>query len=113
MMQSYGGLFHGLCRYFDTRVGPRAQLGPPLFFRLASRAPRIRRRFFEACVPRQEDEVQISRGAVALLGDDQLRLRAILVWQVRLVEIWPVDEEHHVGILFDRARFAQVRELRL
>ena len=44
---------------------------------------------------------------VPVLGDDQLRVALAL-----LVTVVAVDEHHDVGVLLDRARFAQVRELR-
>ncbi len=51
---------------------------------------------------------------VSLLGDLQFGLRAFFVghFALFLEKIRPVNEEHHIGVLFDRARFAQVRELR-
>ena len=60
------------------------------------------------------EELDIADRAVSLLGDDDLRLAAnafpILV--VGLVILLAVDEHHHVGILLDGARFAEVVEPR-
>ena len=64
-------------------------------------------------MPTKKDKIQVSGGSVALLGDDQFRFGAIFVGQIGFVEIRAVDEEHHVRVLFDGARFAQVGELRL
>ena len=50
------------------------------------------------------------RRAVALLRADLLREPAILVG--RLVVLGPVEEEHDIGVLLDRSRLTQVRELR-
>ena len=62
-----------------------------LFFR-PRRAPAIRRGFFKARVARQEDEIQVAGGTIALLGDDDLGFGAVFFGQVGLVEIRAVDE---------------------
>ena len=62
---------------------------------------------------REEHEIQVAGGAVALLGDDEFGFGAIFFGQVGLVKIGAIDEEDYVGVLFDGARFAQIGELRL
>ncbi len=49
--------------------------------------------------------------AVALLAHDQLGL-ALEVGIVALVDLFAEQEQHHVGVLLDRARLAQVGQLR-
>src|SRR5580700_3418852 len=100
---------------FEPDARPAAGEGSrqKLLLRLAARAPRIRRSFFKASVACEKNEIQISRGPVALLRDNELSLRTIFLRQIRLVEIRPVDEQNHVRILLDRARLAQIGELRL
>src|SRR5205814_3573741 len=65
----------------------------------------------EAREAAEEGEIHPSDRAVALLADDDLgaALRLLLV---RRVHLFAVDEEDHVGVLLDRARFAQVRHHR-
>src|SRR5436309_7100569 len=58
----------------------------------------------------QEDELDGAGLAVAVLGDDQLREPLVLFGGG--VDLVAVDERHHVGVLLDRARLAQVGELR-
>src|SRR5262245_13937324 len=58
----------------------------------------------------QERHVHLVGGAVALLGDDELRLAGL--GRVGLVDDLAIDEQHDVGILLDAARIPQVRELR-
>src|SRR5205823_3903088 len=64
----------------------------------------------------QERQLHGVRRTVALLGDDQLR-HAVQVFLLGLVAVhvhlFAIDERHHIGVLLDRARFAQVRKLRL
>src|SRR5207245_165365 len=60
----------------------------------------------------QENELDALGGAIALFGDDDLSLGALLRGLLGLVEVWPVDEDDHVSVLLDGARFAQVGELR-
>ena len=72
-------------------------------------------RVFEAREFVQPGELDVAGRAVALLADHQvgLALHALAVFFVRLVVLFAVDEHHHVGVLLDRARFAQMAELRL
>ena len=42
-----------------------------------------------------------------------LAAHAFAVFFVRLIVLFAVDEHHHVGVLLDGARFAQMAELRL
>src|SRR5205807_3189304 len=55
------------------------------------------------------------RGAVALLADDQLGLafEAFVGLGIdrAIVELLPIDETHHVGVLLDGPGLAQVGEL--
>src|SRR6185436_16138756 len=61
-----------------------------------------------------ERELDRAGGTVALFADDQLGhalgigRRLILVG----VLILAIDEQHHIGVLLEGARFAQVRQLR-
>src|SRR6187549_3057138 len=76
--------------------------------------PKTGREVLEAGVLLEECDAHGADRAVALLADDQLRgalgfLRTFAVHQVHLVA---VDENHDVGVLFERARFAQVGQLR-
>src|SRR6267378_219158 len=63
-------------------------------------------------------EVQLDRAgrAVALLADDHLgnAFDALVGLGIDrpVVKLLPVDEAHDVGVLFDRTRFAEVRQLR-
>src|SRR5262245_3476646 len=47
---------------------------------------------------------------VALLRDDQFRLALILI--IGFVDLFTVNEHHDIGVLLDRTRFAQIRQLR-
>ena len=49
----------------------------------------------------QEHEVDVAGWAVALLGDDQLCL-ASQVFAVAIVDLFAIDERHHIRVLFDR-----------
>src|SRR5580704_13672067 len=73
----------------ETRA-PRHACGPAatLFF-AAGGAPSIRRSFFKSRVPREENEIHAPGRPVALLGDNQLGLRAIFFRQISLVKIRP------------------------
>ena len=51
-------------------------------------------------------------GPVSLLRDDELRGARIRVIGVPVVCIFPVDQDHNVGILLECAGLAQVRKLR-
>jgi hypothetical protein len=64
-------------------------------------------------VASEENEVQRAGGSVALLCDDQFGFRPIFFRKIGLVEIGAIDEHHHVGVLLDGARFAEVGKLRL
>ena len=70
---------------------------------------------FEAREFVQPGELDVAGGAVALLADQEVGLafHALAVFFVRLIELFAVDEHHDVGVLLDRARLAQVAELRL
>jgi hypothetical protein len=57
----------------------------------------------------QKREMELSGGAVALLGDDDLGL-ALHVFIVAVVVLLAVDEGDHVGVLLDGAGLAQVAE---
>src|SRR6266487_3595730 len=63
-------------------------------------------------------EMQLDRAGrtVALLPDDDFgdSFNALVALRVHraVVELLPVDETHHVGVLLDRARLTQVGELR-
>src|SRR5690606_10485759 len=75
------------------------------------RHPRIPRRVvLESRVLADEGQRHVARGAVALLGEDELRLALLRLLVVHLVA---VDEQHQVGVLLDRARLAQVGEFGL
>src|SRR2546427_5559132 len=69
---------------------------------------------FETREPSQENKRYAVYGPIPLLGDLELRLRALLVSDLAFLfeEIRPVNEKHDVGILLDGARFPQVSELR-
>ena len=50
-------------------------------------------------------------GSIALLGDDDFGLAGILARFVAAMVVFLAVHEHdHVGILFDRSRFAQVAQ---
>jgi hypothetical protein len=54
-------------------------------------------------VAREEHEIQVAGGAVALLGDDEFGFGAIFFGQVCFVKIGTINEEDYVGVLFDGA----------
>src|SRR3954451_15858991 len=60
---------------------------------------------------RQEREHDLAHRSVAVLRDDDVRLAWAL--RIAIVVLVAVDEHDEVGVLFDLARFAQVREQRL
>ena len=62
-------------------------------------------------VDSDECQVHFAGGAVALLGNNQLGA-ALQVGVVLLVDFLAEDECHHVGILLDGSRFAQIGQLR-
>src|SRR5260370_21534232 len=72
----------------------------------------IRRSLFKPREPAAENKLHAVHRAVALLRDLQLCLFPFLGRRALLEEMRPVDEHHHVGILFDGARLAQIRKLR-
>ena len=59
----------------------------------------------------EEDERKVAGRAVALLRDDHVR--DPLALRVAVVELLAVEKDDDVGVLLDRARVAQVRELGL
>src|SRR5215813_2163887 len=69
-------------------------------------------RFFEAREAAAEDEADFVGGPVALFGNLDFGLVAFFRGRVELGPVRPVDEHDNVGVLFDGARFAQVRQLR-
>ena len=57
---------------------------------------------------RSKAESHCVRGAVALLGDNQFSdiffvVRHAVAFLRSLVDLGPIDECHHVGVLFERA----------
>src|SRR5215472_2866644 len=72
----------------------------------------VRGGFFEAGQAAAENEFHLVGGAVALLGDDDVRHVALFGRQVHFSPVGAIDEHDHVGVLLDGAGFAQVRELR-
>src|SRR2546426_6039428 len=70
----------------------------------------------EARVLFLEMELHSPRGAVALLADDHLGDAFDALVRLRIdgavVELLPVDETDDVGVLFDRPRLTEIRELR-
>src|SRR5262245_34979959 len=63
----------------------------------------------------QPGELDVARGTIALLADQQIGLafHALAILVVRLIELFAVDECYNVCVLLDRTRFAEVAELRL
>src|SRR5208337_3393413 len=59
----------------------------------------------------QKREIEPADGAIALLGNNDFGA-ALEVGIVLLVNLFAEDKQDHVGILFDRAGFAQVGKLR-
>src|SRR5688500_13447402 len=88
------------------------------------RTPNLKRNDAEPLSPRGVDEegeillpgeLDVAGRAVALLGDDDLRLALqppLLDLLRAVVVLLAVDEHHDVGVLLDRARFPQVRKPR-
>jgi hypothetical protein len=58
----------------------------------------------------QEGEIELADGTISLLGDDDFGA-AFEVGIVLLIDLFAENEHDDVGVLFNRARFAQVREL--
>src|SRR5438445_9791900 len=75
-----------------------------------------RRVVVEAGVFLLEEQLHAAGGTVALLAHDQLRHAFDVLVRLRVhrpvVELLPIDEARDVGVLLDRARFAQIGELR-
>src|SRR5438034_11314892 len=69
-------------------------------------------RSLEAGEAAAENEFHHVRRAIALLGDAQLGFFALFGSGASFEKVRPVDEHHHIGVLLDRARFAQIGELR-
>src|ERR1700722_16969073 len=82
---------------------------------LAGFAPRVRRPLFKARVGTLKHKPDRIRRAVSLLGDDQVGLSAFFHAHFAgfSEEVWAMNEHHHVSVLFDGARFAQVGKARL
>src|SRR5579871_4882352 len=70
----------------------------------------IRRGIREACAIRIEIQMHCARRAVTLLGENDLRARLIFLAHLFIAVVirLAVDERHHIGILFDRARLTQI-----
>src|SRR5665213_3483804 len=62
---------------------------------------------FKARVVRQIGQMHNAGRPVALLGDNDFRL-ALQVFILAVVILLAMDERHHIGILLDRPRLAQV-----
>src|SRR5262249_44734525 len=80
-----------------------------------SRASRLRRgEVLEAGELAGRCELDDADRTVALLADDELGHAVSISMRLPLlgVHVFPVDEHDHVGILLERTRFPQVRELR-
>src|SRR5260370_34541387 len=72
----------------------------------------IGRGLFKTREAAAENEFDLVGRAVALLGNQDVGLIALLGRRIDFEKVWPVDEHHHVGGLFDSAGFAKVGELR-
>src|ERR1700722_20013481 len=83
-----------------TGVSPKNALGV-----------RLRRVVFELGVLAQERQLKVAGRAVALLGDDDVR--DALARRVLVVYLFAIDQQNEVTVLFDGARFAQIRHHRL
>src|SRR6266478_2571186 len=71
----------------------------------------VRRGFFEPRKPAAKHELYHVGRAVTLLGDSKLRLFSLFRRRTRFEKMRPVDEHHHVRVLLDGSRFAQIGEL--
>lgn len=61
-----------------------------------------------------ESQQHVARRALAMLGDNDLRLAPQVVTLVVLINViilWPVHEEHHVGVLLYGSRLPKVAQL--
>src|SRR6516165_9532800 len=67
---------------------------------------------FKAGQAAAEDELDLVGRTVALLGDEDVGHVALFGRGVEIEEIGAVDEHDDVGVLFDSAGLAEVRELR-
>src|SRR5215210_1554616 len=85
----------------SSSEGRAATVAPPV---------RVLRPALESRRLADEDHLHRAGLAVAVLADDQLGEPLVLFRGV--VDLVAVDEGHHVGVLLDRARLAEVRELR-
>src|SRR5260370_26737407 len=72
----------------------------------------VRRRLFKSRKSAPKHEIHFVSGAVALLGNPEFRFFPLFRRRPRLEEMRPVNEHHHVRILFDGAGLAQIRKLR-
>src|SRR5688572_8051656 len=59
----------------------------------------------------EEGEAHHSGRAVALLGENQLRGAGVGAVRVLVIGIVAINQDDDVGVLLERARFTQVREL--
>src|SRR5260370_3872603 len=73
--------------------------------------PGVRRSLLEAGEGAAEDEVDAVGGAVALLGNQELGLGPLLREFIGLEGVGPMNEDDHVGVLFDGARLAPIAKL--
>src|SRR5260370_21384853 len=95
-----------------TKCGKTATLWQELHVVGGKLREGIRRSLFKPREPAAKHKLHAVHRAVALLRDLQLRLFPFLGRRALLEEMRPVDEHHHVGILFDGARLAQIRKRR-
>src|SRR5580692_5230239 len=72
---------------------------------------RFRRVILELRVLAEESQLHFARGAVALLGDDNVG--DTLARGVRVVDVFAIDEEDDVCVLLERSRLPQIRHHRL
>ena len=57
-----------------------------------------------------EEQVYRANRAVTVLGDDKFRY--VFIFGFRVIVIFAVQEHYNIGVLLQRARFAQVRKHR-
>lgn len=57
-----------------------------------------------------EEQVYRANRAVTVLGDDKFRY--VFIFGFRVIVVFAVQEHYNIGVLFQRARFAQVRKHR-
>ena len=103
------------------RKWKRATIKLPLFsnfpFRISTFLPLLRsapRSIFKPGEFFQEGEGDVADGPVALLGDDELGFAGFFGagFFVFFVDFRPNEQSNQVGVLFDRAGFAQVAQAR-